>query len=55
MKCFSCSSPQVNLRYYSMQELKKGSPTRGKNKEYVTVKVKHATCKVCQAQSAEYS
>lgn len=54
MKCFHCDSNHVNIRLYTMKELKKNSPKRGKNKEYVDVKVKHYTCMSCQSQSAEY-
>lgn len=55
MACFKCNSTYLCHRRYEIKELKKGSPTRGKNKEYVTIKVKEIKCKDCQATSLEYS
>lgn len=55
MACFKCGSINQGIRYYTMKELKKGSPSRGKNKEYVEVKVKHTFCKDCQSATMEYS
>lgn len=54
MKCFKCDSSHINIRKYDMRELKSDSPKRGKNKEYVVVKVIQYVCMTCQSQSAEY-
>ncbi|AEK81991.1 hypothetical protein NDAWWUGD_CDS0086 [Salmonella phage SeKF_80] len=55
MKCFKCDSTHMASRTYTMRELKKGSPKRGKNKEYVTITVKEWKCRDCQSCSLEYS
>lgn len=54
MKCPFCDSVHVNIRLYKVMELKKGSPTRGKNKQYTEVNARHYTCMSCQSQSVEY-
>lgn len=55
MACFKCGSKYTALRLYEIRELKKGSPTRGKNKEYITIKVKEEKCSECQSSAMEYS
>lgn len=55
MLCFKCEGNHLVIRKYTLLELKKGSPTRGKNKEFITVKVKHIHCKDCQSSEMEYS
>lgn len=39
---------------YVIRELAKGSPTRGKNVQYVEVLVKEVFCKDCQSKELVY-
>lgn len=55
MKCFKCGSTYVAMRRYTINELAKGSPTRGKNKKYKEVKVTEIKCKECQSSEMTYA
>ena len=55
MSCFKCGSDLQALYKYQIQELAKGSPTRGKNVKWVTVKVTELKCNECQSSMMTYS
>lgn len=54
MPCFKCNSNHLVVRKYTLTELANGSPTRGKNKKFTTVKVMSVQCKDCQSGEAVY-
>lgn len=55
MSCFKCGSHYVIIRKYEMKELAKGSPSRGKKMQWVTVKVKQEICKDCGSAEMTYT
>ncbi|WHS68325.1 hypothetical protein [Salmonella phage PKM.Hi.22.6] len=55
MRCPTCSGIELNISYTKIRELKKGSPSRGKNKQYVEITVKKTRCNECQSTEMEYS
>lgn len=54
MACFKCGSNYMASRTYTMRELAKGSPSKGKNKKYVEVEVKEVYCRDCQSKELTY-
>lgn len=54
MACFKCKSNHLGSRSYLLRELDSNSPSRGKNKKYITLKVKEVFCKDCFSKEMSY-
>ncbi|EFV9058482.1 hypothetical protein GE321_00610 [Shigella sonnei] len=54
MKCFKCESTLLHLDSKVIRELAKGSPTKGKNKKFVEIKVIGIHCSECKSCSFLY-
>ncbi|AHI60836.1 hypothetical protein CH16_gp059 [Escherichia phage KBNP1711] len=54
MKCSKCEGTNLNLSSKVISELAKGSPTKGKNKKFINVRVYTTTCKDCRTSVFNY-
>lgn len=54
MKCFKCDSKYLSINSKRIRELAKGSPSKGKNKKFVEIKVTEVSCRSCLSTEFKY-